>query len=303
MALDPAAAVIVDAMKANGVTGFARHGLEGARQIVDGMSRPGRGPQVFSTDNDLADDVPVRIYRPSEERALPVIVYLHGGGFVLGSLDSHDRLCRTLAAGVGAAVVAVDYRLAPEHPFPAAVDDAWSATRWVLDRGADLGFDVARVAVAGDSAGGNLAAVVAQLAHDAGLPLRSQVLIYPVIDRRLDRPSMLDNAEGYVLERADMDWFWQQYDPEGVAPSDPRAVPLARADLSGLPPALVITAEHDPLRDEGEEYAARLEDAGVVTKVLRFDGMFHGFVQMPRLLSAADEATAAIIEHLADAFT
>lgn len=233
---------------------------------------------------------------------LPVVVYLHGGGFVLGSLDSHDQLCRSLAVGVGSAVVAVGYRLAPEHPFPAAIDDAWSATRWVFERGPDLGVDVTRVAVAGDSAGGNLAAAIAQLACDAALALRSQVLIYPVIDRQLDRPSMVDNAEGYVLERADMEWFWQQYDPEGRAASDPTAVPLARGDLSGLAPALVITAEHDPLRDEGEEYAARLKDAGVATNVLRFDEVFHGFIQMPGLLSAADEATAAIIGHLADAF-
>jgi len=303
MALDPAAAAVVDAMRANGFTGFAKLGVERSRELVDAMSRPGRGPEVSSVEDVLADDVPVRVYRPVGAPALPVVVYLHGGGFVLGSLDSHDELCRSLAVGVGAAVVAVGYRLAPEHPFPAAIDDAWSATRWVFDRGPDLGLDVTRVAVAGDSAGGNLAAVVAQLSRDAGLALRSQVLIYPVIDRRLDRPSMVDNAEGYVLERADMEWFWQHYDPEGRAASDPTAVPLARGDLSGLAPALVITAEHDPLRDEGEEYAARLEDAGVPTKVLRFDGVFHGFVQMPGLLPAADEATAAITEQLADAFT
>lgn len=304
MALGPAAAAVVDAMKANGFTGFAKLGVERARELVDAMSRPGRGPEVFSVEDLLADgDVPVRVYRPSGAAALPVVLYLHGGGFVLGSLDSHDQLCRSLAVGAGAAVVAVGYRLAPEHPFPAAIDDAWSATRWVFERGPDLGVDVRRVAVAGDSAGGNLAAVIAQLARDAGLPLRSQVLIYPVIDRRLDRPSMVDNAEGYVLERADMEWFWQQYDPEGRAASDPTAVPLARGDLSGLAPALVITAEHDPLRDEGEEYAARLEDAGVATRVRRFDEVFHGFIQMPGLLPAADEATAAITDHLADAFT
>ena len=303
MALGPAAAAVVDAMKANGFTGFAKLGVERARQLVDAMSAPGRGPEVFSVEDLLADDdVPVRVYRPSGAPGLPVVVYLHGGGFVLGSLDSHDQLCRSLAVGVGAAVVAVGYRLAPEHPFPAAIDDAWSATRWVFERGGDLGVDVTRVAVAGDSAGGNLAAVIAQLACDAALALRSQVLIYPVIDRQLDRPSMVDNAEGYVLERADMEWFWQQYDPQGRAASDPTAVPLARGDLSGLAPALVITAEHDPLRDEGEEYAARLKDAGVATNVLRFDEVFHGFIQMPGLLSAADEATAAISGHLAEAF-
>lgn len=303
MALGPEATAIVEAMRANGFVGFAELGVERSRELVETMARPGSGQAMDSVDEAITDEsVPVRIYRPSSAPLLPAVVFFHGGGWVLGSLASHDQLCRTLAAETGAAVVATDYRRAPEHPFPAAIDDAWSATRWVFDRGPDLGLDVERVAVAGDSAGGNLAAVVALLARDAGLDLRQQVLIYPVIDRRLDRPSMTDFATGYGLERTDMEWFWQQYDPDGHAPTDRRAVPLAEQDLSGVAPALVVTAEHDPLRDEGEEYAAHLRSAGVATRVLRYDGVFHGFVQMTGLLPAADEAVAALTECLVSSF-
>jgi acetyl esterase len=241
------------------------------------------------------------VYRPDGE-SLPVVVFFHGGGWALGSLKSHDSMCRRLAADTGAAVAAVDYRLAPEHRFPAAIDDAWAATRWISERGHQLGIDPTRLAVVGDSAGGNLAAVVARLARDHGLAMRQQVLIYPIIDRRLDRRSMIDNAAGYVLERADMVWFWNLYDPDHIADRDPRAVPLAVDDLSGVAPTLLITAEHDPLRDEGEEYGARLAQAGVQTVVRRFDGMFHGFVSMLGLLASAEEALAAISGSLKTAF-
>jgi acetyl esterase len=304
MALAPEAAKLVDAMRTRGYTGFASMGLERAREMVDSTAPPGLGPQMHRVDDyqSAMGDVPVRIYRPSAE-SLPLIIFFHGGGWALGSLESHDSFCRRMAAATGAAVAAVDYRLAPEHPFPAAIDDAWSATRWVVQCGGELGLDTSRLAVVGDSAGGNLAAVVARLARNQGLALRQQVLIYPVIDRRLDRPSMIDNAVGFVLERADMAWFWELYDPDGSAARDPRAVPLAVGDLSGLAPSLVITAEHDPLRDEGEEYGARLSAAGVATTVRRFDGMFHGFVSMMDLLPAADEALAVVCASLATALS
>lgn len=219
----------------------------------------------------------------------------------MGDLNSHDPICRRLAVSVGCVVVSVDYRLAPEHPFPAAVLDAIKATRWVADHAVELGVDRSRMAVAGDSAGGNLAAVVAQqLAGET--PLAFQVLICPVTDRQVKRPSMIENASGFVLESADMEWFWSLYDPDGTAAQDPRAVPLAAPDLRNVAPALVITAEYDPLRDEGEEYGARLSAAGVPVTVTRYPGVFHGFYAMEGLLDAATAAAAEAAAALRSAF-
>jgi acetyl esterase len=303
MALAPEAVKLVEAMRAQGLTGFESMGLQQARLMVDNSSPPGFGPEMRSVDDYMSviGDVPVRVYRP-DGGSLPVVVFFHGGGWALGSFKSHDSLCRRLAADTGSAVAAVDYRLAPEHRFPAAIDDAWAAARWISESGNELGLDTSRLAVVGDSAGGNLAAVVARLARDYGLLLRQQVLIYPIIDRRLDRPSMIDNATGYVLERADMAWFWALYDPDHHADHDPRAVPIAVDDLSGLAPSLVVTAEHDPLRDEGEEYGARLAKAGVPTVIRRFDGMFHGFVSMLDLLPSANSALDTVSRTLKQAF-
>lgn len=299
MTLDPDSADTVVAMKAAGFDGFAKLDLGRARTMVDRNRTFFHGAELPSVD-DLAIGplgVPCRVYRPDSGET-PAIVFLHGGGWVLGSLDSHDAVCRELSRTSGATVVAVAYRLAPEHPFPAAVDDAWSVLRWVLEHGADLSIDMTRVAVAGDSAGGNLAAVVARLARDEGFRLALQVLIYPVIDRRLDRPSMIENATGYVLERDDMAWFWDHYDPAGSAMSDPRAVPYL-ASLEGLADALIITAEHDPLRDEGEEYAERLAAAGVSTRLRRYDGTFHGFMAGPGFTPVGDAALREIGDALA----
>lgn len=284
-------------MQAAGIEGFSRLGIEGARAMVDASSSLSVGPPVASvTDRTMgATATPVRMYRDGHDRS-PVVVFFHGGGWALGSLESHDALCRHLAAETGATVVAVDYRLAPEDAFPAAVDDAWSVLEAILD-GDSTGFDRTRVAVVGDSAGGNLAAATAQLARDAGHALTRQVLIYPVIDRRLDRPSMIENGTGYVLEAADMAWFWRMYDPEGRSIGDPRAEPI-QGRLAGLAPALVITAEHDPLRDEGEEYAALLEAARVPTTLRRFDGTFHGFAAAPGFLDCGDEALELIVTTL-----
>jgi acetyl esterase len=220
---------------------------------------------------------------------MPGVVFFHGGGWVRGSLQTHDNPCRALANAGQCVVVAVDYRMAPEHRFPAAIDDALAATRWVADNAARLGIDASRLAVVGDSAGGNLAAVVALLARDqGGPPLRFQVLIYPVIDPNFDTPSYLANAQGYMLTREAMRYYWREYlGPEGD-PSDWRASPLRAADLTNLPPALVITTEFDPLRDEGRAYADRLREAGVPVEFHEYPGMVHGFITAAGVVDAAN---------------
>lgn len=280
-----------------GLDGLVRLGLERARTLIDATGTHFEGPNVESVEDRNVGHLatPVRVYRKSAS-ANGAIVFFHGGGWALGSLGSHDAICRHLAVETNVPVVAVDYRLAPEHPFPAAIDDAWAVTGSILRGESGLGFDPARVAVVGDSAGGNLAAVTAHAARDAGHKLALQVLIYPVIDRGRDRPSMTQNASGFALEAADMAWFWGMY---GADLGDPRAEPsLAR--LEGLPPALIITAEHDPLRDEGEDYARRLQAANVPTTLRRYDGTFHGFAAAPGVLDVGDQALEAIVNSLRD---
>jgi acetyl esterase/lipase len=238
-------------------------------------------------------EIPVRLYRPESKGALPGLVYFHGGGFVLCNLESHDGVCRSLANAAGCAVVSVDYRLAPEHPFPAAHEDCYAATRFVAERGRELGIDSARIAVGGDSAGGNLTAVVSQMARDRRGPrLRFQLLVYPVTDASFDTPSYRENAEGYFLTTNMMKWFWGKYLADPADAANPYASPLRAKDLTGLPPGLCITAEFDPLRDEGEAYAARLRQAGVDVTAKRYDGMFHGFFGMAAMLDQAKTAVA-----------
>lgn len=225
----------------------------------------------------------IRVYTPLGAAAgpLPVTVFFHGGGFVLGSLDTHDGLCRSLANGSGALVVSVDYPLAPEHPYPAAPEACFAATCWVAEHAAEFGGDPSRIAVAGDSAGGNLAAVVTHLARERGGPeLAFQLLIYPDLDFRRTNWSIRELAglHGNVTREA-QDWFMDHYLPEGADKLDPLVSPLLAPDLAGLPPALVITAEFDALRDEGEAYAARLADAGVPVEATRYPGMIHEFLR------------------------
>jgi acetyl esterase/lipase len=238
--------------------------------------------------------VPVRLYTPSPRPDLPLVVYLHGGGWVLGLVEGHDGVCRALANRAGCRVASVDYRLAPEHRFPAAVDDAWAVTRWAIDRGGP-------VAVAGDSAGGNLAAVVAIRARDAGLPLAGQVLIYPVTDHRFDRRSYADNATGYGLTQAAMRWYWHHY-LGGADGGHPDASPLRAASLAGVAPALVTVCELDPLRDEGVAYAERLRQAGVAVRLSEYAGMIHGFLRMPARIDRSREALDEIGMVLRQAF-
>jgi acetyl esterase len=244
----------------------------------------------------------IRIYEPAgAEAPLPVLAYFHGGGWVVGSLETHDGVARALASRTPCVVVAVDYRLAPEHRFPAAVEDAWAATAWVAEH-ASIGADAGRIAVGGDSAGGNLAAVVAVRARDHGLPLALQLLVYPVTDYSFQRPSYDEYADGYGLTAAAMRWYWEQYlGPGGHGLGlDPEASPLRATDLAGVAPARVLTVEFDPLRDEGEEYAAHLSAAGVVVTQTRHEGLIHGCYRMPGTIPRAqrllDESAAALRE-------
>ncbi len=233
-------------------------------------------------------DIPMRVYTPAGEGPFPLAMMFHGGGWVIGDLDTADGQCRAVCDGAGCVVVSVDYRLAPEHRFPAAADDCYAATCWAHEHAAALNGDAGRLAVVGDSAGGNLAAVVALMARDRGGPsLGLQVLVYPVTDGvAFDTPSYRDNAEGYLLTAEGMHWFWDQY----AAPADrgnPYASPLHAASLANLPPALVLTAEFDPLRDEGEAYAARLQESGARVECVRFDGLIHGFFAHSAVIPAA----------------
>ncbi|MFC5949269.1 alpha/beta hydrolase [Pseudonocardia lutea] len=235
-------------------------------------------------------DIPVRLYVPPGDGPLPVLVYYHGGGWVIGNIESHDAVCRALAARAGCLVASVDYRLAPEHRFPAAVDDSYAALTWAAEKIGDFGGDPARLAVGGDSAGGNLAAVVAQLAKkQGGPPIAFQLLVYPATDRFDDSPSMRENALGPLLSRAWIEWFLGCYLNSPDEGQDPRVSPGRAEDLSGLPPALVITAEFDPLRDQGAAYVGKLREAGVDAQLLPVDGMIHGFIQMSGVLDKARE--------------
>jgi acetyl esterase len=236
-------------------------------------------------------DLRIRVYRPHEASG-GVVAYMHGGGWMMGTLDSYDTALRALANASGAVVAAVDYRLAPEHRFPAALDDSLAAIRWLAEQAGELGGDGARLAVAGDSAGGNLAAVSAQRLRGE-LPLRAQALIYPVIDSALNTPSYREFSDGHGLSAASMRRFWNLY-LDGADGSHPDASPLRSRDLAGVAPAYVLTAEEDVLRDEGEAYAAALRDASVPVELIRWPGTIHGFLRWLAVVGAAREAIDAL---------
>ena len=248
-------------------------------------------------------DIPIRIYASAGDN-LPVVMYFHGGGWVLGDIDSHDGTCKQLLAELGdAVVVSVHYRLAPEDKYPAAADDCYAAAAWVAENGAEIGADGSRMAVAGDSAGGNLSAVVSQMARDKGGPaIAAQVLHVPVTDHNYSYPSYTENAEGKLLTRASMVWFWDHYLPNAEAGQEAYASPIKAADLSGLAPALIQTAELDPLRDEGEAYGAAIEAAGGDVTVHRYDGVVHDpfmmFAVIPTGVECLKEAAAFINERI-----
>jgi len=269
--------------------------VDEARRAYAALLASGGPAPAVAASTDLTipgpgGPIPARLVEPRAGRATPLVVFFHGGGWVLGDLDTHDRMARALALAAGAGVLSVGYRLAPEHPFPAALEDCLAATAWAARQA-----PAERLAVAGDSAGGNLAAAVAQAARDRGGPaIAFQLLIYPALDAACDTGSFASEGAGYRLTRELMAWYWSRYLPEPAARRDQRACPALAGDLRGLPPALVLTAEHDPLRDEGEAYAARLLDAGVPAAAVRYGGQVHGFfaAEAHSLASAAAVAVA-----------
>ncbi len=282
MALDWATAGLLEQMAAGGGKPLHESSVEEARALAAGMvEQVGPAPAMFRVEeHSLAvpgGAVPVRVLVPIE-RPAGVIVYYHGGGWVVGSIDESDTVARKLAERTSCSVVLVEYRLAPEHRYPTAVDDSWVALGWVGEHLAEVAAPGASLFVAGDSAGGNLAAVMALRARDrGGPPIATQILIYPVTDADFERPSYTDPENQLLLTREAMVWFWDHYAPDATQRAEVDASPLRAADLAGLPPAVVLTAEHDVLRDEGEAYADRLREAGVPVNFIRHEGQTHGF--------------------------
>jgi acetyl esterase len=309
MTLDPDAARVLDMVRQSGRPPYekmtpteARDAYRSVRDIAALATPPVDLIKDFTATGPHGP-IPVRLYRPKNagDAALPVLVFFHGGGWVLGYLDALDATCAQLANSSGCAVVSVDYRLAPENKFPKAVDDAYAATTWVANNAALLGIDPKRIAVGGDSAGGNLAAVVCIMAREAGQAdlVKFQLLIYPVTDAAMDTPSFRRFAQGYLLTSPAMAWFYAQYLNAPDEARDWRVSPLRAPSLANLPPAFVMTAGYDPLRDEGEDYAARLaREAHVPVTVWRHAGQIHGFLPMGKLIAAAgptiDKLAAAL---------
>ena len=310
MPLDPCFRSLLDDIAAR--AGAPAPGVDpvaAARAGIAAMFTHAKAPMVNVVDRyipGLDGEIPLRIYTPDDAPAttragdaLPMLVLFHGGGFIAGSPDSHDGGARELCALARAIVVSVDYRLAPEHKFPAAAEDCHAALLWAAAHAAELGGDATRLAITGDSAGGNLAAAVALMNRDRGGPaLALQALVYPTLDPACDSPSAVANGEGYLLTTASMKWMWSLYVNGADDYANPYAAPIAAASLAGLPPALVITAEFDPLRDEGEAYGRALEAAGVPVTISRYDGMIHGFASCfditPRAREAAGEVARAL---------
>ncbi len=309
MPLDPQMKVILDTVAAAGAPPLHKLSPAQARDFL--RSRPPMGtPEPVARIDDRripgpAGDIPIRVYRPQADAALPAVVFFHGGGWVVGDLNSHDDICRILTNAARCVTVSVDYRLAPENKFPAAPEDCHAATRWVAEHASSVGADPSRIAVAGTSAGATLATVVALMARDrGGTRLAYQVLWYPATDPAMDTKSHSDFATDnyYFLSRADMEWFWDHYRSADSDRANPYCCPAAARKLGGLPPAVVITAEYDPLRDEAEEYATRLRGAGVSVRCTRYEGVTHGFTGMAPILEKGRLSIAEAAAALREAF-
>ena len=302
MPLDPQ---VIQVMEQVAALGFpAAHTVSPAEARANAKKRPRTsGPEVAKVEGRTIPgpdgDVAVRIYTPEGDGPFPILAWYHGGGWVVGDLESADSSARNLCVGGRCVVVSVDYRLAPETKFPGPAEDCWAATTWAVDHASSINGDPTRLAVGGDSAGGNLAAAMSLMAADRGGPkIALQLLVYPVTDANCNTVSYGENAEGYSLTKTTMQWYWDQYLSGKEDVANAYAVPLKAKSLAGQPPALVITAEFDPLRDEGEAYAERLQEAGVEATATRYDGMIHGFFGMGAVVDkgqqAVDEASAAL---------
>jgi acetyl esterase len=307
MPLDPIIQGLLEQMKAAGMPKLQDAGAVAGREQFVGLMQM-VGPQnvpVGKTENltvpSAAGGIPIRVYTPvaGPSEAMPALVYYHGGGWVIGSVDAVDGLCRIMANEGGLRVISVEYRLAPEHKYPAAIDDAFAALNWVVENAAEIGVDANRLAVGGDSAGGALAAEVAQLAKAKGLRLGAQMLLFPVTQIGAETDSLRKFAEGYFLERGTLEWFYDCYLPSGVDKRDPKISPLHAADLSGLPPAYVVLGGFDPLHDEGLQYAQKLRAAGVKTEVVDYADLVHDFIYFQAILPKAGEALSAAAKAIA----
>ncbi|MGI8561994.1 MAG: alpha/beta hydrolase [Candidatus Dormibacter sp.] len=296
MPLDPQAATYLRRQAELGIPATSKLPPAEARRLMEDGTAVNWGElePIARVRDEVVSGVPIRIYEAEPDRAAPILLWMHGGGWVCGSLQTHEGVCRNLANRTGLRVVSIGYRLAPEHPFPAAVEDCWAVLRWAAQ-------EAPEVAVAGDSAGGNLAAVLALKARDAGTPLAAQLLIYPVMDQDLATASYERNAEGYGLTRDSMRWYWDHY-LNGAEGTQPDASPLRAGSLTGVAPALVMACEYDVLYDEGLAYARRLREAGVPIQVSDQRGMIHGFLRMHAILdrseSALAECAAFLAQHL-----
>jgi len=308
MGVHPALQSLLDQASAQNAPPLPQLGVDLARQgYIAARAFLSEKPEVAMVEDRAvpgpAGDIPIRIYTPQGEAPCPVLVYYHGGGWVIGSIETHDGICRAFANAAGCIVVSVDYRLAPEHRFPGGLDDAFAALQWVAKNAGEFGGDGSRLAIGGESAGANLVAVLAQLGKDGGGPdLAYQMMAYPVTHRDFDTNSYKDNGEGYFLTRDTMRWFWDNYLNDDAEASDPRTSPLLREDLSGLPPGIVVAPEYDPLRDEGVAYGKRLQEAGVDMEVWVPEGMIHDYLGMTNILPEAKEAIAQIGGRLKKAF-
>jgi acetyl esterase len=308
MPLDPQAQAFLEQLAASGAPPLHELSVAEARQVIVTLFGTPDNPEPVGAVEDrtiagAAGEMPARIYTPTGRGPFPVLVYFHGGGWVIGNLEAYDPTCRALTNAAGCMVVAMEYRLAPEHKFPAAPEDCYAALQWVAAHAAAMGGDPTRLAIGGDSAGGNLTAVVAQMVRDRGGPsLVYQLLVYPVTDYNFDTASYRENADGYLLTKDAMVWFWNHYLRSAADGSNLLASPLRAQNLRGLPPALILTAEFDPLRDEGEAYAARLREAGVPVTLKRYNGMIHGFFSLGAVFDQGKQAMAEAAAGLRAAF-